>query len=59
MALGDRFGTDWLVVIDDRGRYPAALLEGPGSACLAAAPTRLGDAERPAWLFRLSDRCGA
>jgi hypothetical protein len=59
MALGDRFGTDWLVVVDDRGRYPAALLEGPGSACLAAAPTRLGDAERPAWLFRFSDRCGA
>jgi hypothetical protein len=59
MALGDRFGTDWLVVIDDRGRYPAALLEGNGRACLATAPTPLGDPDRPAWLFRLGDGCGA
>jgi hypothetical protein len=59
MALGERFGTDWLVVIDDRGRYPAVLLEGAGSRCLAGAPVPLGDAGRPAWLFRFGEGCGA
>ena len=60
MALADRFGTDWLVVIDERGRYPAALLEGPG----VGLPGRRTDAawampSDPAWLFRLADTCAS
>jgi hypothetical protein len=56
-ALGQRFGTDQLVVMDERGRYPGALL-APGSAgCLSDEPIPLGDPEQPAWLFRLAETC--
>lgn len=57
LALGQRFGTDWLVVVDERGRYPAALLETAAAGCLAADPQALGDDDQPAWLFRLAEAC--
>jgi hypothetical protein len=59
LALGERFGTDWLVVIDERGRYPGALLDATGSGCLAADPQALGVDGDPARLFRLADGCAA
>jgi hypothetical protein len=57
LALGRSFGTDWLVVVDERGRYPDALLERPGSGCLSAPPRTLGDGDERAWLFRLAEGC--
>jgi len=59
LALGQRFGTDWLVVIDERGRYPGALLGASGSDCLAAPPQTLGVDGDPAVLFRLAEACAA
>jgi hypothetical protein len=59
LALGERFGTDWLVVIDERGRYPGALLDAVGSGCLAEDPQALGVDGDPALLFRLADACAA
>jgi hypothetical protein len=56
-ALSSRFGTDWLVVIDERGRYPDALLDPASRGCLDGTPTQLGDPARPAWLFRLAATC--
>jgi hypothetical protein len=55
--LGRRFGTDWLVIMDERGRYPDALLEEPGAGCLADAPLAVGDGSDPGWLFRLAPSC--
>ena len=56
-ALGERFGTDRLVVMDERGRYPGALLAPASADCLSDGPIQLGDPERPAWLFRLAETC--
>ena len=57
IELGGAFGTDWIVVVDERGRYPAALLEPAAAACLASEPIALEDAEAGAWLFRLREAC--
>ena len=57
-ALGDLFGTAWVVVVDGLGRYPAALLEPSAATCLEAAPTPLAGSGFDGWLFRLSDECG-
>ena len=58
--------TTWLVVVDERGRYPDALLSGAGRACLADEPVALGggatvsgDADEDAWLFILDPGCTA
>jgi hypothetical protein len=59
LALAERFGTDWLVVIDERGRYPGALLDPAGQDCLAANPERLGIDGDTAMLFVLADMCAA
>jgi hypothetical protein len=59
LELGRRFRTDWLVVIDERGRYPGALLRPEASACLEADPLPLGADGDQARLFRLADACAA
>jgi hypothetical protein len=43
--------------MDERGRYPAALLDEPGIACLAEPPLSLAADRDPGWLFRLADSC--
>jgi hypothetical protein len=59
VSLARRFGTDWLVVIDERGRYPAALLGAEGSDCLSAEPQALGTDGDRAVLFQLAETCAA
>ena len=55
--LASVFGTTWVVVIDQRGRYPEALLSEEARACLAADPTPLGAPGSGAWLFELAEAC--
>jgi hypothetical protein len=56
--LARHFGADWLVVFDEHGRYPDALLTGTPDTCLAARPEQVGPAADPAYLFRLNVTCG-
>jgi hypothetical protein len=57
LALAGRFDAHWLVIVDGRGRYPAALLDGPERACLAHEPVALETGADPAWLFILDPVC--
>jgi hypothetical protein len=57
IELGRVFGTDEVVVVDERGRYPGALLDPAARSCLREAPVRLEAGETGAWLFRLAERC--
>lgn len=57
LDLARFYGTRTVVVLGERGRYPAAFLTGPGRACLAAEPERIGPADAPAWLLRLAESC--
>ncbi len=50
-------GVRLLLVFDDVGRYPDALLVPSGPTCLAADPQQIGLAEDPAWLFRIDPAC--
>jgi hypothetical protein len=52
-------GVRTLLVFDDVGRYPDALLAPIGPACLGAVPQQIGIADDPAWLFRIDPACGA
>ncbi len=54
-ALSRRFEAPWLVIVDERGRYPASLLAPAARACLAGPPVPLEPVSAPAWLVRLSD----
>ena len=54
-ALSRRFEAPWLVIVDERGRYPASLLAPAARACLAGPPVALEPGSAPAWLVRLSD----
>ncbi len=56
--LGADFGTDLVVVLDERGRYPALWLRDSASACLAVPPPPLETPTVPAWLIRLQLGCG-
>jgi hypothetical protein len=71
--LGRTFDTSWLVVVDERGRYPDALLGDEARACLADPPLALprngsvsageaaGDESGSAtsgWLFIIEPGCG-
>jgi hypothetical protein len=51
------FGTTWIVVVDERGRYPDALLDEGARSCLAADPLPLDASGEEAWLFVLTDAC--
>jgi hypothetical protein len=55
--LASRFGSGWIVVLDERGRYPSTLLTERGHPCLAADPEPIGPPDEPAWLFRLAPAC--
>ena len=57
LELGRLFDAPWVVVIDERGRYPDALLGPPGRACLDADPQSLDVGGGDAWLFRLAAEC--
>jgi hypothetical protein len=57
--LARTFGATWLVVLDERGRYPSELLADPRSGCLATEPERIGPSGDPAWLVRIAPDCGA
>ena len=57
IELGRVFDTRWVVVVDERGRYPGALLDPAASSCLASEPTLLGANGTEAWLFRLGETC--
>ena len=57
LALSRAFDAPWLIVVDERGRYPEALLGQPAEPCLAGEPVALTDEEEPAWLFRLDANC--
>ena len=59
LELGDAFGTRWLVVADERGRYPDVLLDPANRACLVAEPTSLQAPGGDAWLFLLADECSS
>jgi hypothetical protein len=55
--LARTFDVQLLVVFDQRGRYPQALLTGDPQPCLAATPRPIGPADDPAWLFRIDPGC--
>ncbi len=55
--LSRRFEAPWLVIVDERGRYPAGLLAPAARACRAGPPVPLEAGSGPAWLVRLSDAC--
>ncbi|MEX1296914.1 MAG: glycosyltransferase family 39 protein [Candidatus Limnocylindrales bacterium] len=57
--LAARFEAPWVVVIDERGRYPDAFLTEDARACLAADPIPLEAADTEVWLVELAPRCGA
>jgi hypothetical protein len=64
--LATSLDTDWVVVVDERGRYPEALLGEAGRGCLVDAPVALGagfdpdDVQGDGWLFILRpDRCSS
>lgn len=57
IELSGVFEAPWVVVVDERGRYPAALLEASARACLAADPVPIDADGAEAWLFQLADGC--
>ena len=57
MELGRTFETNWVVVVDERGRYPTALLDDSRRGCLAHEPVALTSGDNSAWLFILADGC--
>lgn len=57
MALSREFEAPWVVVVDERGRYPAALLDRGATGCLAGDAVRIPAASSAAWLFRLANDC--
>jgi hypothetical protein len=59
IELGRVFGADEVVVVDERGRYPSALLDPAARSCLRGAPVRLETGATEAWLFRLAEGCSS
>ena len=57
--LGRLFDTRWVVVVDERGRYPEALLRDEAAGCLAHEPVALSAGLEPSWLFILDESCEA
>ena len=50
-------GATSLVMFDERGRYPEALLVPAAPTCLADDPQQIGLAADPAWLFHIDPAC--
>ena len=59
VELSAVFEAPWVVVIDERGRFPEALLDDVAAACLSAEPATLPAAEKDAWLFQISAECSS
>jgi hypothetical protein len=59
VELGRVFEAPWIVVIDQRGRYPEALLDPAARACLMAEPIALEAGSNDAWLFQLAAACAS
>jgi hypothetical protein len=57
MALSRQFAAPWVVVVEERGRYPAAFLDPSARACLAELPVEMDTGGGSAWLFKLADTC--
>lgn len=57
LELANLFDAPWLVVVDQRGRYPDALFSRDAAVCLATQPVALTEEDEPAWLFRLDRGC--
>jgi hypothetical protein len=57
--LARTFGVTWIVVFDEDGRYPAALLTPEAARCLAEAPRPIGPADDPVVLARIAPECTA
>lgn len=55
--LAADFGTRLVLILDERGRYPAAWFTPDGAACLAGPPERLLGPDDPALLLRLRPDC--
>jgi len=56
--LARTFGAEWLVVIDDRGRYPAELTRAGAAACVEPWSSPADAADPGAWVVHLSPGCG-
>ncbi len=59
IELSRAFEAPWVVVVDERGRYPGELLDPKARGCLAADPVPLEAGTRDGWLFRLAHRCAS
>ncbi|MEA2622359.1 MAG: 4-amino-4-deoxy-L-arabinose transferase [Chloroflexota bacterium] len=59
VRLADAFGATVIVVLDQRGRYPAALISGPDRPCTFGPPIPVGPANDPAWVIRIVPECSA
>jgi hypothetical protein len=57
LGLSSTLQAPWVVIVDERGRYPADLLAPEARPCLAGPPLRLEPGSDPAWLIRLSAAC--
>jgi hypothetical protein len=57
LELSALFDAPWVVVVDERGRYPEALLAETARGCLVSEPTPLDASDEPAWLFELDPAC--
>lgn len=55
--LGADFGTRLVVILDERGRYPAGWLTPEGIGCLAEPPEQLLGPDDPALFLRLRIDC--
>ena len=55
--LAADFGTRLVLILDERGRHPAAWFTPDGAACLAVPPERLLGLDDPALLLRLRPDC--
>ncbi len=59
VELSQVFAAPWVVVVDERGRFPQALLDASARGCLTADPEPLAAGSGEAWLFRLGRECAA
>lgn len=55
--LAKRFGSDTMVVLNTRGRYPGELLTRPLDPCLAEEPRHVGPPDISGWIVHLNLAC--